>query len=123
MPLGFLRRSSIFGANVVRLLQVAAFVGMVFILTNYLQQMLGYSALSADLAFAPMGVLFLVVSTFWSARLVNRFSVKPILISGMTLQTIGYLLLLQISLTESYLGLLGPMLVIALGTGKKERKN
>jgi EmrB/QacA subfamily drug resistance transporter len=116
MPLGFLRRSSIFGANAARLLQVAAFVGMVFILTNYLQQMLGYSALSAGLAFAPMGVLFLVVSTFLSARLVNRFGVKPILISGMALQTIGYLLLSQISLTESYFGLLGPMLVIALGT-------
>jgi len=31
------------------------------------------------------------------ARFVNRFGVKPILISGMTLQTIGYLLLLRIS--------------------------
>src|SRR5215467_4799108 len=49
MPLGFLGRSSIFGANVVRLLQVAAFVAMVFILTNYLQQVRGYSALSAGL--------------------------------------------------------------------------
>lgn len=79
--------------------------------------MLGYSALSAGLAFAPMGVLFLVVSGLLSARFVNRFGVKPILISGMTLQTIGYLLLSRISLTESYFGLLGPMLVIALGTG------
>ena len=117
MPLGFLRRSSIFGANVVGLLQVAAFVGLIFILTNYLQQILGYSALSAGLAFAPMGVVFLVVSGFLSARFVNRFGVKPILISGMALQTIAYLLLSQISLTESYFGLLGPMLVIAFGTG------
>ena len=62
MPLGFLRRSSIFGANAVGLLQVAPFVGMIFILTNYLQQLLGYSALSAGLAFIPMGVVFLVVS-------------------------------------------------------------
>jgi EmrB/QacA subfamily drug resistance transporter len=117
MPLGFLRRGSIFGANVVGLLQVAAFVAMTFIMTNYLQQTLGYSALSAGLAFVPMGVVFLVVSGFLSARLVNRFGVKPILISGMALQTIAYLLLSQISLTESYFGLLGPMLVIALGTG------
>ncbi|HXX95685.1 MAG TPA: hypothetical protein VEL11_01030 [Candidatus Bathyarchaeia archaeon] len=36
----------------------------------------------------------------------------------MTLQTIGYLLLSRISLTESYFGgLLRPMLVIAFGTG------
>ncbi|MFL6412371.1 MAG: MFS transporter, partial [Nitrososphaeraceae archaeon] len=118
MPLGFLRRSSIFGANVVGLLQVAAFVAMIFILTNYLQQVRGYSALSSGLAFIPMGIVFLVVSGFLSARLVNRFGVKPILISGMALQTIGYLFLSPISLTESYFGgLLVPMLVIASGTG------
>jgi hypothetical protein len=116
MPLGFLRRSSIFEANAVGLLQVAASVGMIFILTNYFQQMLGYSALSAGLAFVPIGVVFLVVSGFLSARLVNRFGVKPILISGMTLQTIGYLLLSRISLTEN-LGLLGPMLLNGVGTG------
>ena len=38
MPLEFVRRSSIFGANAVGLLQVAPFVGMIFILTNYLQR-------------------------------------------------------------------------------------
>ena len=118
MPLGFLRRSSIFGANAVGLLQVGAFVGMIFILTNYFQQLRGYSAFSAGLAFIPMGIVFLIISGFLSARLVNRFGVKPIIILGMVLQTIGYLLLSPISLTESYFGgLLGPMLLIGFGTG------
>jgi EmrB/QacA subfamily drug resistance transporter len=118
MPLGFLRRGSIFGANAVGLLQVGPFVGMVFILTNYLQQVRGYSALSAGLAFIPMGIVFLVISVFLSARFVNHFGIKPIIISGMALQTIGYLFLLPISITESYLGgLLWPMLLIGLGTG------
>jgi EmrB/QacA subfamily drug resistance transporter len=117
VPLGFLRRGSIFGANAVGLLQVAASVGMIFILTNYFQQILGYSALYAGLAFVPIGVVFLIVSGFLSARLVNRFGVKPILISGMILQTIGYLLLSRISLTENYLGLLGPILLNGVGTG------
>src|SRR5215469_186400 len=118
MPLGFLRRSSIFGANVVGLLQVAAFVAMVFLLTNYLQQVRGYSAFSAGLAFIPMGIVFLVVSGFLSTRFVSRFGVKPVIISGMALQTIGYLFLSQISLTESYFGgLLIPMLLNGFGTG------
>jgi len=90
---------------------------MIFILTNYFQQILGYSALYAGLAFVPIGVVFLVVSGFLSARLVNRFGVKPILISGMILQTICYLLLSRISLTENYLGLLGPILLNGVGTG------
>jgi MFS family permease len=118
MPLGFLRRGSIFGANALALLQLAAYVAMTFILTNYFQQALGYSAISAGLAFIPMGIIFLIISGFLSARLINRFGVKPLLVLGMVLQTIGYLLLSQISLSESYLvGLLGPMLLIGIGTG------
>jgi EmrB/QacA subfamily drug resistance transporter len=118
MPLGFLRRSSIFGANAVGLLQFAAFVGMVFILTNYLQQVRGYSALSAGLVFLPAGIVALVTSAIFSAQLVNRFGVKPIIISGLALQTIAYLFLSPISITESYIGgLLGPMLLIGVGYG------
>ena len=118
IPLRFLRRGSIFGANIIALLQVGPFVGMVFIITYYLQQVRGYSALSAGLAFIPMGFVFLIISGFLSARLVNRFGVKPLLISGMALQTIGYLLLSQISIVENFIGgLLGPMLIIASGTG------
>jgi EmrB/QacA subfamily drug resistance transporter len=118
MPLGFLRRGSIFGANAVGLLQVGPFVGMVFILTDYLQQLRGYSALSAGLAFIPMGAVFLVISVFLSARLVDRLGVKPVIISGMALQLVGYLSLAPIYITESYFGgLLGPTLLIGVGTG------
>jgi len=118
MPLGFLRRGSIFGANTVGLLQFAAFVGMVFILSNYLQQVRGYSALSAGLVFLPAGIAALVTSAIFSAQLVNRFGVKPIIISGMALQTIAYLLLSPISITESYIGgLLGSMLLVGVGYG------
>ena len=118
--IGFLRRASIFGANARALIQVAAFVAMTFIMTNYFQQVRGYSAFFTGLAFIPMGIVFLIISGFLSARLVNRFGVRPILILGMVLQTIGYLLLSHISssLTESYFGgLLGPMLLIGFGTG------
>ena len=118
MPLRFVRRGSIFGANAVQLLQVGPFVGMTFILTNYFQQLRGYSAFSAALAFIPMAVVFIVVSVSLSTRFVNKFGVKPIIILGMVLQTIGYLFLSGISPTESYFsGLLGPMLLTAFGAG------
>ncbi|MGA9152506.1 MAG: MFS transporter, partial [Candidatus Nitrosopolaris sp.] len=83
-----------------------------------LQQVRGYSALSAGLVFFPAGLASIVTSGFLSARLVNRFGAKPIIISGMALQTMAYLLLSSISVTESYIGgLLGPMLLIGVGTG------
>jgi EmrB/QacA subfamily drug resistance transporter len=116
MPIGFIRRGSIFWTNALALLQLAGFVAMTFILTNYFQQALGYSALSTGLALAPMGLVFLIISAFLAAPLVNRFGVKPSLILSMVLQTVGYLLLSRISLTESYIGgLLGPMLLIGFG--------
>lgn len=97
---------------------MAAFVGMVFILTNYLQQELGYSVLSADVVFLSGGLVVLVISGFLSARLVNRFGFKPIPMSGMALQTVAYLLLSPISITGSYFGgLLGPMLLVGIGVG------
>ena len=55
--------------------------------------MLGYSAHSAGLA--PMGVVFLVVSGFLSARFINRFGLKPILISGMILRARDHKLYLK----------------------------
>jgi EmrB/QacA subfamily drug resistance transporter len=116
MPLGFMRRGIVFWSNALAMLQLAAFVAMTFILTNYFQQALGYSALSTGLALAPMGVVFLITSAFLAAPLVNRFGVRPSLILSMVLQTVGYLLLSRISITESYVGgLLGPMLLIGFG--------
>ena len=118
IPLGFVRKRSIFGANALALVQIAPYVAMVFILTNYFQQVLGYSAFATGLAFVPMGAVFLVVSGFLSARLINYFGIRPNIISGMVLQTIGYLLLTRISSAGNYFGdLLGPMLIIGLGTG------
>jgi EmrB/QacA subfamily drug resistance transporter len=118
MPLAFLKRGSIFGANALALIQMGAFVAMTFILTNYFQQILGYSALSTGIAFLPMSIVFLIISGFLSSRLVNRFGVKPILILGMALQTVGYLFLSRISITESYFSiLLAPMFLIGFGTG------
>jgi MFS family permease len=90
---------------------------MVFILSNYLQQVRAYTALSAGLVFLPSGIVALIVSGFLSVRLVNRFGVKPIIISGMALQTMAYLLLSQVSISESYFGLLVPMLLIGVGLG------
>jgi hypothetical protein len=91
---------------------------MVFILTNYFQVILGYSALSTGIAFVPVSAVFLVVSGFLSVRLVKWFGLRLTIISGMILQTIGYLFLSRISSTEDYFsGLLGPMLMVAIGTG------
>ena len=116
MPLSFLRRGTVFIANSLALVTVSVMSGMIFLLTIYLQQIRGYSALSAGIAFLPMALIFLVVGGFLSARFVTRFGMKPVLVSSMVLLMLGFLLLSRITLDTPYFSYLLPsMLVAAFG--------
>jgi EmrB/QacA subfamily drug resistance transporter len=116
MPLSFLRRGAVFSANALAILTIAAVSSMIFLLTIYLQQIQGYSALSAGLAFLPTALVFLSVGGYLSAKLVTRFGPKPVLLVGMTIQAVGFLLLTQLAVGTSFLtGLLPDMLVVSLG--------
>jgi len=116
MPLSFLRRGAVFSANALAILTIAAVSSMIFLLTIFLQQIQGYSALSAGLAFLPTALVFLSVGGYLSAKLVTRFGPKPVLLVGMTIQTAGFLLLTQLHLGTPFLtGVLPDMLVVSLG--------
>jgi EmrB/QacA subfamily drug resistance transporter len=115
VPLAFLRRGTIFTANVLALLLTATAGGVVFILTTFLQQVSGYSALDAGLEFVPAAMIFFFVGGFGSSRLVNRFGLKPILVASMTLITLGSALLTQITVSSGYVGVLPGMLIWSLG--------
>ncbi|HVB12522.1 MAG TPA: MFS transporter, partial [Nitrososphaerales archaeon] len=116
MPLGFLRRGTVFTANALALVTVSVMSGMIFLLTIYLQQIRGYSALLAGIAFLPTALVFLVVGGFLSARFVTRFGMKPVLVSSMILLAFGFILLSRITLTTPYFSYLLPsMLVASLG--------
>jgi EmrB/QacA subfamily drug resistance transporter len=106
MPLGFLRRGTVLSANLLALILTAGAGGVIFILTVYLQQVLGYSALTQGLAFLPMVIIFFVGGGWGSNWLVNRFGMKRALISSMTLMTIGSALLIPISVAGGYFGIL-----------------
>ncbi|MGH9920767.1 MAG: MFS transporter, partial [Nitrososphaerales archaeon] len=116
MPLSFLRRGAVFSANALAILTLSAVSSMIFLLTIYLQQIQGYSALSAGLAFLPTALVFLTVGGYLSVKLVTRFGPKPVLLVGMTIQTAGFLLLSQLHLGTPFLsGVLPDMLVVSLG--------
>ncbi len=55
MPVAILRRSAVAWGNVAGLLAFATETSLVFLLTLYLQKVLGYSPLAAGLAFAVLG--------------------------------------------------------------------
>jgi EmrB/QacA subfamily drug resistance transporter len=117
MPLRIYRSRALSAANVVVLLVGGATFGMWFFVSLYLQQVLGYSPIKAGLAFLPMTLCIVVGSTV-ASRIVHRVGTKPLLVTGMTAQTIGLILFSGVSVHGQYLSdILLASLLVAIGIG------
>jgi EmrB/QacA subfamily drug resistance transporter len=117
MPLQIFRNRNVASADAVALLVGASLFSMFFFISLYLQQVLGFSALDAGLAYLPLA-LTIIVSAGTASQLVTRVGPKPILVFGLVLTAIGLLLFTQISADGSFLGdVLIPSLVVAAGLG------
>jgi EmrB/QacA subfamily drug resistance transporter len=99
------------------LLLPAAMFGMFFFLTQFVQDVLGFSPIVAGLAFLPLTIVIFAASQT-VPRLLPQFGPKPLMVAGGVLITLGMIWLTQISATTSYIpGLLGPMLLFGAGLG------
>jgi EmrB/QacA subfamily drug resistance transporter len=115
MPLGFLRRGSVLTANILALILTSSAGGVVFLLTIYLQRVSHYGSFAGGLEFVPPALIFFFVGGWGSSWLVNRLGLKPVLITSMTLVTLGSALLTQITVNSGYFGILPGMIVWSLG--------
>jgi EmrB/QacA subfamily drug resistance transporter len=117
VPFQLLRSRSVTGANVVMLLVGAAFFAMWYFLSLYFQDVLGYSALRAGLAFTPMA-LVIIIGAQASPRLLPKTGIRPLLAAGTLLAAAGFAWLAQVPAHSSYLThVLGPSCIIALALG------
>ena len=117
VPLGFFRRRTPTGANIVGLGLGTTVFGMFFLLSLYMQQVLGFSAMQTGAAYLAIA-LTAVVSSGVSQALVTRIGVKPVLATGMSLLAGGLLYFTQVSPQGSYLGdLLPGFLLVGVGLG------
>jgi EmrB/QacA subfamily drug resistance transporter len=90
VPLGLFRIRPVVVANAVGALLGAALFGGFFMLTLYMQQVLGYSALEAGFAFlATAGTS--VVAAGVAQAIVTRTGVKPVMATGLVLLALSYL--------------------------------
>ena len=117
MRFGILRTRTVSGANVAGFILGTALFSMFLMLTLYMQQVLGYSAMKTGVAYLAVAGTAIV----WSAvagQLVTRVGVKPVLVVGMAMLTAGLLYFTQVSVGGSYLGDLMPgFLIIGVGIG------
>jgi EmrB/QacA subfamily drug resistance transporter len=117
MRLGIFRISTVAGANVAGFILGTALFAMFLMLTLYMQQVLGYSAMQSGVAYLAVAGTAIVWSAV-AAQLVTRIGVKPVLVTGMTALTAGLVYFTQVSVGGSYLGdLLPGFLVVGLGIG------
>jgi EmrB/QacA subfamily drug resistance transporter len=101
----------------IRLLVVAGMFGMFYFLTQFLQEVLGFSPLRAGVAFLPMTAALFAVSRL-APRLVARLGAKPLMVAGLLPTVGGMAWLAQLTPATSYVpGILGPMLLVGTGMG------
>jgi EmrB/QacA subfamily drug resistance transporter len=116
-PLRLFASRSRSGSYLARLLLVAGMFGMFFFLTQFVQDILGFSPLQAGLAFVPMTAALFAVSRA-APRLVGHFPPKVLMVSGLLPVVTGMAWLARISPATRYLpGVLGPMLLLGIGMG------
>jgi EmrB/QacA subfamily drug resistance transporter len=115
--LGIFRMRSITGSNAAMLLVAAGMFALFFFASIYVQEVLGYSALRAGLAFLPV-TLGIVVGAGLSQQLIRRFGVRAVGLVGMCIAATGLILLSRIPVAGTYLGdLLPGLMIMAVGMG------
>jgi EmrB/QacA subfamily drug resistance transporter len=115
MPLSIFRIRTLAGANVVGLLLGASIFADFFLLTQYVQYVLHYSALKTGITFlATAGTVVIVAGL--SQWLCTKIGTKPVMVTGMILNTIALVWYTQISVNGTYAhDLLGGYLLFGFG--------
>jgi predicted MFS family arabinose efflux permease len=117
VPLRIFSDRSLAAADATFLLVAAGLFGMFFFTTLYLQQVLGYTALDTGIAYLPL-TLTLIGASALASRLVDRFTPRPVLITGLLIAAGGFLFLIQLSGHDDYAShLLPAMVILGLGLG------
>jgi EmrB/QacA subfamily drug resistance transporter len=117
LPLSLFRSRQFSGANGTTLALYFALNGALFLVVLALQTALGYSALEAGAALAPITAVLLVLSPV-AGKATGRFGHRVFMTVGPLLAAAGLLLLTRLGLGTGYVrGVLPGVLVLALGLG------
>jgi EmrB/QacA subfamily drug resistance transporter len=93
-----------------------ALFSMFYFLTQFLQNIQGWSAVRTGVGFLPMTAGIIVAAGLVS-RFVGKIGIRIPLLVGPAATVLGMLWLTRITPTSSYLDIVGPLIVIALGLG------
>jgi EmrB/QacA subfamily drug resistance transporter len=117
VPLRIFRRRTLTSANIIGFLLGTMIFGMFFLLSLYMQQVLGFTALKTGIGYLAVALTAIVASGAAQA-LVTKTGVKPALLAGLILVGTGLVLFTQISPTGSYwVDLFPGFIILGIGLG------
>jgi len=117
VPLRLFRSRALTGANLIMVLIGSVMFSLFFFLSQFLQEVQGYSPLRAGFAFLPMP-LAIIAGTQLSARVVERVGARTLLVIGPLISAVGLLLLSRLDTNSSYALHIGlPGAIITFGVG------
>ncbi|GLW11002.1 MFS transporter [Microtetraspora sp. NBRC 13810] len=117
VPMAFFSNRTRATSNGIMMLIACGLVGMFFLITLHLQDVLGWSPLQAGLGFVPMAVT-LIIAIGTTAKLVQKVGPRGALIIGPLVVAAGLGLLTQVSPDDTYVAdILPSVLLIGLGAG------
>jgi MFS family permease len=113
IPPGVLGKGLLPWSSLVGLLFIGAFFSWQFLLTLYLQQLLGWGPLETGLTFAAMGVE-VVIAPWLTPWLVGRFGNAPVMVAGLVAVAIAFTLTLGLDGSTGFLDLLASLLLLGI---------
>ncbi|MFI7221360.1 MFS transporter [Micromonospora maritima] len=111
--LGILRSAPLVRTNLAALLFMVSFAGFQFLVTLYLQELRGWTALQTGLAMLVVGIDTILAPTL-TPWLVNRFGNVRVLFGGIMSAALAYALFLPVSPDWTYAAMLPSMLLLGL---------
>lgn len=117
LPLRLLAHGTRSTANVSRGLIYAGFYGMFFFLSQYLQDVRGYSPVSAGLAFLPIPLSIFASSQLASGPLTRLMPEKAMMLVGTSIAAVGMALATTLSPHTPYPEILVWLLLLGSGAG------
>lgn len=116
LPLDFFSRPGFSPAVVYGVMVNLTYYGIVFMLSLYLQRVLGYSALRTGLAYLPLTATFFGVNVL-SGWLIGVIGARPLMVVGALIDAGGFALLLLLDGQSSYGLMLPAFALLPAGMG------
>ncbi|WP_115789448.1 MFS transporter [Arthrobacter silvisoli] len=112
---GILREGWVAKANLSAIGLFGSYLSFQFIVTLFLQSVLGWSPLGMALALLPAG-LIVATSAPFADRLIERFGATTLILTGLVSLGLGYVLFLRVGTTPNYvLDILPSMILLGIG--------